>query len=199
MFVPIDSLFGFQNGACYEVTMTTDAELLRAYAEKKSEAAFGELVRRQVNLVYAVALRQCGGDASLAQDVTQRVFTDLARKARQLSGHAMLGGWLHRSAWFAASDVVRAERRRRAREEEAQAMQDISKPGVADADWKNLAPLLDEAVGELPERDRDAVVARFFEGKTFGEIGATLRLSEDAARMRVERALEKLPRQPVSP
>lgn len=172
--------------------MTTDAELLRRYAEEKSEAAFGELVRRQVNLVYAVALRQCGGDASLAQDVTQRVFTDLARKARQLSGRAMLGGWLYRSTWFAASDVVRTERRRRAREQEAQAMQDAAKPAATDADWENLAPLLDQCVGELSERDRDAVVARFFEGKTFSEIGAMLRLTEDAARMRVERALDKL-------
>lgn len=172
--------------------MPTDAELLRAYADEKSEAAFGELVRRQVNLVYAVALRQCGGDAYLAEDVTQRVFADLARKARKISGYAMLGGWLFRSAQFAASDVVRAERRRRAREEEAQARQEISRPTAPEADWRKLAPVLDQAIGELPAHDRDAVVLRFFEGRPFGEIGTTLRLTEDAARMRVERALEKL-------
>jgi DNA-directed RNA polymerase specialized sigma24 family protein len=74
------------------VSALNDTELLRAYADEKSEAAFGELVRRQVNLVYSVALRQCGGDAHLAEDVTQRVFTDLACKARQLAGHAVLGG-----------------------------------------------------------------------------------------------------------
>jgi RNA polymerase sigma factor (sigma-70 family) len=169
-----------------------DAELLRRYADEKSEAAFGELVRRQVNLVYSIALRQCGGDAHLAEDVAQRVFTDLARKARQLSGYAVLGGWLYRSAQFAASDVVRAERRRRAREQEAQAMQQVSDPAAGDADWQKLAPVLDQAIGELAARDRDAVVLRFFEGRPFAEIGATLRLTEDAARMRVERALDKL-------
>ncbi len=171
--------------------MPTDAELLRAYADEKSESAFGELVRRHVNLVYSVALRQCGGDAHLAEDVTQHVFTDLARKARSLSGHAVLGGWLFRSAQFAASDVVRAERRRRVREQEASAMQELSRP-AGDADWQKLAPVLDRAIGELAAPDRDAVVLRFFEGRPFAEIGATLRLTEDAARMRVERALDKL-------
>ncbi len=176
------------------ISELTDAELLRAYADEKSEPAFGELVRRRVNLVYSIALRQCGGDAHFAEDVAQRVFTDLARKARQLSGHAVLGGWLYRSAQFAASDLVRAERRRRVREQEASAMQEIfssPQPG-SDADWQKLAPVLDQAIGELGERDRDAVVLRFFEGRPFAEIGATLRLTEDAARMRVERALEKL-------
>ncbi|MBS0632427.1 MAG: TonB family protein [Verrucomicrobia bacterium] len=174
--------------------MPTDAELLRRYADEKSEGAFAELVSRQVNLVHAVALRQCGGDAHLAEDVTQRVFTDLARKARQLSGHAVLGGWLYRSAQFAASDVVRAERRRRAREQEASTMQEIlsDHPPGGTADWQKLAPVLDAAIGELSERDRDAVVLRFFEGRPFAEIGAALRLSEDAARMRVDRALDKL-------
>lgn len=174
--------------------MPTDPELLRRYAVEKSEPAFAELVRRHIGLVYAVALRQCGGDAHLAEDVTQRVFTDLARKARSLDGHAVLGGWLYRSTQFAASDVVRAERRRRVREQEAAIMQEIFAPvpsGSA-ADWRKLAPVIDEVIGELNERDRDAVVLRFFEGRPFAEIGAALRLTEDAARMRVDRALEKL-------
>ncbi len=177
--------------------MPTDAELLRAYAAEKSEAAFGELVRRHVNLVYPIALRQCGGDAHLAEDVAQRVFTDLARKARQLSSHAVIGGWLYRSTQFAASDVVRAERRRRAREQEASAMHEtFSSPSNSatgsDADWQKLTPVLDQAIGELAATDRDAVVLRFFEGRPFAEIGATLRLTDDAARMRVDRALDKL-------
>src|SRR5258708_28492728 len=145
--------------------MPTDTELLRRHADEKSEPAFGELVRRHVNLVYSVALRQCGGDAHLAEDVAQRVFTDLARKARQLSGHTVLGGWLYRSAQFAARDVVRAQRRRRAREQDAHVIQQISRPDSAagDADWQKLAPVLDQAIGELAARDRDAVVLRFFE------------------------------------
>ena len=95
--------------------MIEDSELLRRYAEDRSEAAFAELVKRRVGLVYSVAVRQCGGDAHLAEDVTQRVFSDLARKAAELAARPVLSGWLYRSAQFAASDVVRSERRRRCR------------------------------------------------------------------------------------
>jgi RNA polymerase sigma factor (sigma-70 family) len=185
-------LFGFVAGACYFVNMTDDAQLLRRYVEGKSEAAFAELVRCHLGLVYGVALRQTGGDTALAEDVAQQVFTDLARKARSLSDRAVLGGWLYRSTQFAASNVVRVERRRRAREEEAQRMHEQNQDPATTAEWEKLRPVLDAAVGELGERDRDAVVLRFFEGRAFAEIGAALRLSEDAARMRVERALEKL-------
>ena len=124
--------------------MTEDSELLRRYAEKKSQDAFAELVRRRIGLVYAVAVRQCGGDAHLAEDVTQKVFADLARKAAELAGRPVLSGWLYRSAQFAASDVVRGERRRRAREEENHIMNDIlaGEPGAggAAADGRAGAP-----------------------------------------------------------
>ena len=170
----------------------TDAELLRRYAKDKSEAAFAELVRRRVNLVYSVALRQCGGDAQLAEDVTQKVFVDLARKATTLASRAVLSGWLYRSAQFAASDVVRTERRRRVREQESHLMEAITNEAGAPADWEKLRPLLDEALAELEDADRDAVALRFLENRAFGEIGAALQLSEDGARKRVERALDKL-------
>lgn len=175
--------------------MIEDAELLRRYAEERSEGAFAELVRRRVGLVYSVAVRQCGGDAQLAEDVTQKVFTDLARKAGELAGRPVLSGWLYRSARFAAADVVRSERRRRGREE-ANALMDESTVGKADAgaavDWEKLRPVLDEALAELGEEDRDAVALRFWEEKSFAEIGRRLELSEDAARKRVSRAVEKL-------
>src|SRR5437870_10978912 len=102
--------------------MRTDGELLRAYADSRSEEAFGELVRRHLNLVYSAALRRVNGDAHLAQDVTQSVFTDLARKAASLSHRPVLTGWLYTSAHFAAGKAVRAEGRRRIHEQEAQAM-----------------------------------------------------------------------------
>src|SRR5437870_6525774 len=102
--------------------MRTDGELLRAYADSRSEEAFGELVRRHLNLVYSAALRRVNGDTHLAQDVAQSVFTDLARKAASLSGRAVLSGWLYTSAHFAAAKAVRAESRRRAHEQEAQNM-----------------------------------------------------------------------------
>jgi len=172
--------------------MNSDTELLRQYAHDRSEAAFAELVRRRLDLVFSVALRQVGGDAQLAEDVAQKVFADLARKAAALSTHPALSGWLYRSAQFAATDVVRTERRRRAREQEAQTMHDISFDPAADADWEKLRPMLDQMLGDLAECDRNAVALRFFEGQAFADIGRTLRLTEEAARKRVERALDRL-------
>lgn len=170
----------------------SDAELLRHFVHERVDAAFAEVVKRHVGLVFAVARRQVGGDAHLAQDVTQRVFTDLARKAASLAEREVLGGWLFRSAQFAASDVVRAERRRRAREVEAQIMHETNQAPAAAGEWEKLRPMLDEAVGALGARERDALVLRFFEGRAWAEVGARLQVSEDAARRRCERALEKL-------
>lgn len=164
--------------------MIEDAELLRCYVEERSEGAFAQLVKRRVGLVYSVAVRQCGGDTHLAEDVTQRVFAHLARKAKELARRPVLSGWLYRSAQFAASDVVRGERRRRAREEENHQMSEISNEGRgADSgqgavDWGKLRSVLDEAMGELGEEDRDAVALRFFEEKSFAEIGGRFALSE---------------------
>src|SRR5687768_11646496 len=102
--------------------MIEDTLLLRRYAEDHAEDAFSELVRRRVDLVYAVALRKVGGNAHLARDVTQRVFSDLARKAAELARHPFLAGWLFTSTHYAATQLVRVERRRRIREAKAQAM-----------------------------------------------------------------------------
>jgi RNA polymerase sigma factor (sigma-70 family) len=170
--------------------MMDDAELLRRYAESRSEEAFAELVRRRIGLVYSVALRHTR-DAHRAEDVTQAVFTALARKAETLARRPVLVGWLYRSAQFAASDAVRAEARRQVRETEAQTMHDIERE-APEPDWNALRPVLDEVLDALDERDRDAVLLRYFDGQPFAGIGAKLRLSENAARMRVERALEKM-------
>src|SRR4051812_1203314 len=115
--------------------MSDDAELLRQYAAGNSEVAFAELVRRHVDLVYAVALRRLNGDPHLAQDVTQGVFTDLARKAVTLEKHPSLGAWLFRSTRFAAAEAMRAETRRRAREQEAHLMQESANRSASEPDW----------------------------------------------------------------
>lgn len=172
--------------------MLDDVELLRRYAESRAEEAFAELVRRRIDWVYSIALRQVGGDAHLARDVSQRVFSDLARKASTLSKRPVLSGWLHQSTRFVASNLVRAERRRRAREEQVQTMHQLNDDSARDADWQKLRPVIDDALGELSERERDAVLLRYFEQQPFSGIGKTLRITEDAARMRVERGLEKL-------
>lgn len=170
--------------------MIEDNELLRRFAEEKSDAAFAELVGRRIGLVYSVARRHTR-DPRGAEDVTQQVFTALARKAGELSRRPALVGWLYRSAQFAATDAVRRESRRLGREQEAYTMQQLEEI-APDPNWEKLRPVLDDVLNDLDERDRDAVLLRFFDGRAFATIGAQLRLSENAARMRVERALEKL-------
>ena len=172
--------------------MRDDAELLLEYAENGKEEAFAELVRRHLGLVYQSALRQVGGDAHLAQDVAQSVFTDLARKAGSLGGRRVLAGWLYTSARYAAVQVVRSEQRRRAREAAVMRVNEQASTEGGAVEWERLRPVIDDALHALGERDREAVLLRFFEGRAFAEVGATLSVSEDAARMRVERALEKL-------
>lgn len=172
------------------MNMTPDNELLAHYAKTGSEDAFAELVRRYVNLIYSAALRQVGGDAHLAQDVAQTVFADLARKAGSLSRRQTLSGWLYTSAYFAAAKIARTEHRRRDREEKF--MREPIHENTADPDWEKLRPVLDAAMHELKEPDREAILLRFFENHPFAEIGAKLNLNENAARMRVDRALEKL-------
>ena len=184
--------FLFRRVLQLEMNVIEDAELLRRFATKRAEDAFAELVKRHLNLVYSATLRQVGGDHQLAEEVTQSVFTDLARKADSLSGRESLAGWLYTSAHFAAAKVVRGEQRRRVREQEAHHMQETNTNSGAELQWEQLQPVIDDAMHELPEADREAILQRYFEKQPFLQIGAKLGLTENAARMRVERALDKL-------
>jgi RNA polymerase sigma factor (sigma-70 family) len=172
--------------------MTSDGELLRRYTESNSEDAFGELVRRHLDLVYSAALRQVNGDAPLAQDVAQLVFADLARKAASLVGQQALTGWLYIGAHYAAAKAVRTEQRRHTREQEAHAMQELLHDPGPNPDWETLRPVLDAAMHELNEADREVILLRYFENRRHADIGEQLGLSENAARMKIERTLEKL-------
>jgi RNA polymerase sigma factor (sigma-70 family) len=166
----------------------TDSQLLCAYAEHRSEPAFAELVRRHLDFVYSAALRMVC-DSHLAKDVTQCAFLALAKNAAQLTDRPVLSGWLHRTAHNIAAQTVRSDVRRRAREQEAAAMNELHEP---DAVWEDIAPHLDDALGELSEADRDALLLRYFEGKSARQIALTLGTSEDAAQKRVSRAVERL-------
>lgn len=168
----------------------TDTQLLRAYAEQRSEPAFAELVRRHVDLVYSAALRMVC-DPHLAQDVTQGVFVALAKSATQLKDRPVLSGWLHRTAQNIAAQTVRTDVRRRAREQEAVVMNELLS-AEPDASWEHIAPHLDAALGELSEPDRDALLLRYFERKSARDIAQTLGISDEAAQKRVSRAVERL-------
>ena len=168
----------------------TDQQLLREYAEGGAEESFAELVRRRTDLVYSAALRMVR-EPQLAEDVSQGVFIALAQNARHLIDRPVLSGWLHRTALNIAVKVVRADARRRGREQEAAAMNQLlsSEP---DATWEQIAPHLDVALGQLNESERDAVMLRYFERKSAREMAEMLGVSDEAAQKRVSRAVERL-------
>jgi RNA polymerase sigma factor (sigma-70 family) len=176
-----------------EMQNESDAQLLRAYAERGAEAAFAELVQRHTDLVYSAAWRQVESP-DIAREIAQGVFISLARGARdiapRLTEEASLAGWLCRSARNQSLNHRRDEFRRQTRERHAME-QFISSPNDA-PDWEQLRRVLDDAMAQLDEADYDAVVLRFFQNRDFRALGAAIGVSDDTAQKRVVRALEKL-------
>ena len=171
-----------------------DPELLQAWATRRDEPAFAEIVRRHLGLVYGSALRQVR-EPVLAQEVAQAVFLVLADKAGSLGDGVVLSGWLFRTTRFVAARALRAERRRTHHEQQAAAMQriDLDAPSSAATDrWDEVGPHLDAALAALPATDRNAVLLRFFEKQPLRAVGERLGLGEEAAKKRVSRAVEKL-------
>jgi RNA polymerase sigma factor (sigma-70 family) len=167
----------------------TDFDLLHEYSVRRSEEAFATLAKRYTNLVYSAALRQTS-DTQAAEEIAQVVFIILARKASAMRQNVVLSGWLLRTTRFVALNTRRRELHRRQTEQEAMNLNDF--PTETGAAWNRIAPILDEALVGLSQKDRDAVALRFFEGKSFGEIGRIFGVTEDSAQKRVSRALDKL-------
>src|SRR5579859_697688 len=164
-----------------------DWQLLQAYAEKKSEPAFTELVRLHIDWVYSVALRNVG-DPHLAEDVVQSVFVLLARKARNIRPGTLVGGWLFRTTLHVAAHARRAEIRRLNRETTACTMiHDTASSATDEMLWQQLAPHLDQAVAALSAADQSAILLRFYQKAPLRDIGESLGVSEEAAKKRVKR------------
>lgn len=166
----------------------SDADDLRELLQGTSDA-FGRLVRRHVNMVYAAARRQTG-DPGLAEDVTQAVFLVLAKKAASLANYPTLAGWLVVTTRNIAKTALRSKLRRRKHEQAA-----AKAEGVAMDDpvlTAELGRLIDDALADLSAIDRDAVTLRLLENLSFADIGLTLNVSEEAARKRFDRAVVRL-------
>jgi RNA polymerase sigma factor (sigma-70 family) len=166
----------------------SDLQLLERYTRQHAEEAFAEIVRRHIDLVFSAALRQVRSP-HLAEEVAQSAFCDLARQAHCLAPDTILSAWLYQVTRRTAIDVVRREARRQAREQAACELNAMNTPA---ADWTHVEPLLDEAMQELEDADRAAVLLRYFENKSLREVGQTLGTTEDAARKRVSRAVDRL-------
>ena len=169
-----------------------DLELLRSYRETGSEEAFRELVDRHLGMVHAVALRQVR-NPDWANEVAHAVFIALARKVGSLSERTVLAGWLYRATRFAAGKLLRDEERRARHEKEA-AMAHLTDCSAEEGStsWTELSPLVFEALDVLSRKDRDAILLRFIENRSFAEVAVAIGTSEAAAKMRTGRALEKL-------
>ncbi len=164
-----------------------DHTLIRAYLQG-SQQAFTDLALRHTPLVYSAALRQTH-NPDVAQDVTQAVFILLSQKAATFSGRVVLSAWLYRAARFAAKDAMKKQHRRQHHE----AIAAVSPTAAVEDDpWSSLAPILDDAMDHLRDRDRTAVLLRYFENKSLSDVGALLGVTEAAAGQRITRAIERL-------
>ncbi|MCC5023720.1 MAG: RNA polymerase sigma factor [Candidatus Synoicihabitans palmerolidicus] len=169
--------------------MKTDSELLNRFVTHDDQAAFAALVERHLGWLFATAQRQLCGDAHLAQDAVQLVFNDLVAKAARLRHYTALNAWLFTSLRYTTAKLVRTQQRRRQREHSAAMDPPASEPNV---DWDAVRPVIDEALAALAPPHRDAIIQRFFEQADYAAIATRLDLTANAARMRVDRALDQL-------
>lgn len=171
---------------------STDSELLSQYGGSHGEMAFGVLVGRYASMVYATALRTCCGNPELAKDVSQSVFILLARQAASLSDRRSLAGWLYLTTRFKARNALREEVRRQARESEHGQLPDHEAQASTPTYMNDLETLMEETLQTIDELDRNAVLLRVVHQEEYQHVGSALGISEEAARKRVGRALERI-------
>jgi RNA polymerase sigma factor (sigma-70 family) len=169
----------------------SDGELLSRYVSGASPDAFAILVRRHIDFIYSVALRQVR-DRHLAHDVTQGVFLIVVRKAPSLTNYKHLGGWLFRTAMLEARNISKRRFREARRLASLHANPQQQDDPMQSQAWKEIEPHLNLALEDLNDAEREAVILRYIQGSPYDRVAAALGISEPAARQRVHRGLERM-------
>jgi RNA polymerase sigma factor (sigma-70 family) len=172
-----------------------DRQLLDEYVAANSHDAFAALVERHIGLVYAAARRRVG-NAAVAEDIAQAVFMLLAAKAPGIRERTPLPVWLYTVTRYTCANAMKMQKCRQHHERRAAMEREAGTEDVGEGteEKRVLLLMLDEAIDRLSDRDRAAVLLRFFEGLSFEQVALSLGSSPHAAEVRVWRAVEKLRR-----
>ncbi|MEL7474015.1 MAG: sigma-70 family RNA polymerase sigma factor [Planctomycetota bacterium] len=172
------------------MTLLDDMAAIRRYAKRGDTEAFLLLVRRYEGMVLATCRRALSNPAD-AEDATQETFLKLAQQARFV--RSSVPSWLHRCAVGASIDLVRrsaAQQRADARAAaHAESADELEQRELA---WEDLEPLIDRALDELRDRDRDLIVARYLAGRSQVELAREAGVSESTMSRRLSSAVRKL-------
>jgi RNA polymerase sigma factor (sigma-70 family) len=167
----------------------TDGQLLAVFAASRDEAAFAVLLARHGPMVLATC-RRVLGNAADADDAFQASFLVLARRAGSLGGVRTASAFLYGVAVRVARKARVREARRRAREREAIRMP--TPHPTADADWRDVRPVIDEELDKLAAHYRDPLVLCCLEGRSREEAARLLGWPEGTVSGRLARAKELL-------
>jgi len=150
--------------------------------------AFGELVRRHQDFVYGAALRIVRNPV-MAQDLAQEAFVRAHRALPGFRGQAQVRSWLYRIATNLALNAV--SRRREYPTETLPDRPSLRGP-AADTEVSALRRELEEAISELPQKLKEPLVLREYEGMTYQEIAEVLDLPINTVRTRILRGRRAL-------
>jgi RNA polymerase sigma factor (sigma-70 family) len=168
--------------------LESDITILHQYARSQEPAAFVELSRRYAGVVYGTCLR-ITANVHDAEELTQDCFFELARRAATV--RSSVGGWLHSLATNRALNAVRSRNRRREHEQDA-AVARSGADSESEVAWSRLEPLLDQAIDDLPEELRTAIILHFLENRPQSEVAARLGVHQSTISRRIQEALDAL-------
>lgn len=166
-----------------------DPELI-AQALHGQEQAFAILIERHYDMIYTVAYKWCGTQAD-AEDIAQDVCIKLAESLPQFDGRSRFTTWLYRVIINTAKDMFR-RRSRRSANTDAFADDPASHDSPVTPEQELRARQLHNAIHQLPDKLRDAVLLVCSEGLSHAEAGAVLQCAETTISWRIHQARKKL-------